>query len=178
MDGRIEGRNGFVVPSPIHRLIADAVVTMLLAGLLAGVAQAQGISSPRVGVGGGAPRSGGVFRSPTVMPGCVDFDCSPQRNLYGPRVPDVRRVPEARPGDRTPLGRYEYRQPPGYVDRNVRAPRPPSGSGEVMRDRRGAVRLPSEHFDWCNERYRSYRANDNTFQPYQGPRRPCRSPYQ
>ncbi|HEV7434516.1 MAG TPA: BA14K family protein, partial [Pseudorhizobium sp.] len=25
--------------------------------------------------------------------------------------------------------------------------------------------------------YRSYRASDNTFQPYNGPRRSCRSPY-
>ncbi|MFD2258907.1 BA14K family protein [Chelativorans composti] len=30
---------------------------------------------------------------------------------------------------------------------------------------------------WCAQRYRSYRAYDNTFQPYNGPRRPCRSPY-
>nr|WP_265518205.1 BA14K family protein [Nitratireductor luteus] len=30
---------------------------------------------------------------------------------------------------------------------------------------------------WCRDRYRSYRASDNTFQPYKGPRRICRSPY-
>lgn len=33
------------------------------------------------------------------------------------------------------------------------------------------------HVDWCYARYRSYRAYDNTFQPYHGPRRPCYSPY-
>lgn len=33
------------------------------------------------------------------------------------------------------------------------------------------------HIDWCYNRYRSYRASDNTFQPYNGPRRQCRSPY-
>lgn len=33
------------------------------------------------------------------------------------------------------------------------------------------------HIDWCYSRYRSYRASDNTFQPYNGPRRQCRSPY-
>lgn len=33
------------------------------------------------------------------------------------------------------------------------------------------------HYDWCYARYRSYRATDNTFQPYRGPRRQCRSPY-
>jgi len=33
------------------------------------------------------------------------------------------------------------------------------------------------HVRWCYEHYRSYRAYDNTYQPYNGPRRQCRSPY-
>ncbi|MGW9230783.1 BA14K family protein [Pseudorhizobium sp. NPDC055634] len=33
------------------------------------------------------------------------------------------------------------------------------------------------HVQWCYARYRSYRAYDNTFQPYNGPRRQCYSPY-
>ena len=33
------------------------------------------------------------------------------------------------------------------------------------------------HEDWCYDRYRSYRARDNTYQPYRGGRRYCRSPY-
>jgi hypothetical protein len=33
------------------------------------------------------------------------------------------------------------------------------------------------HVNWCYHRYRSYRAWDNSFQPYHGPRRQCRSPY-
>src|SRR5690606_16990240 len=33
------------------------------------------------------------------------------------------------------------------------------------------------HIEWCYNRYRSYRASDNTFQPYNGPRRQCYSPY-
>lgn len=33
------------------------------------------------------------------------------------------------------------------------------------------------HVQWCYDRYRSYRASDNTFQPYDGPRRQCYSPY-
>jgi hypothetical protein len=35
----------------------------------------------------------------------------------------------------------------------------------------------SAHVQWCYDRYRSYRAYDNTFQPYNGPRRQCYSPY-
>ena len=33
------------------------------------------------------------------------------------------------------------------------------------------------HVRWCYDHYRSYRAWDNTFQPYHGPRRQCRSPF-
>ena len=33
------------------------------------------------------------------------------------------------------------------------------------------------HVRWCYNRYRSYRAWDNTFQPYGGPRQQCYSPY-
>lgn len=33
------------------------------------------------------------------------------------------------------------------------------------------------HVEWCASQYRSYRASDNTFQPYNGPRRACVSPY-
>lgn len=35
----------------------------------------------------------------------------------------------------------------------------------------------SSHVNWCANRYRSYRAYDNTYQPYNGPRRQCNSPY-
>ncbi len=33
------------------------------------------------------------------------------------------------------------------------------------------------HVDWCYDRYRSYRARDNSYQPYSGGRRQCNSPY-
>lgn len=38
-------------------------------------------------------------------------------------------------------------------------------------------RLSQAHVNWCYNQYRSYRASDNTFQPYNGPRRACSSPY-
>ena len=40
-----------------------------------------------------------------------------------------------------------------------------------------APRLSSAHVQWCYNRYRSYRSSDNTFQPYNGPRKQCYSPY-
>lgn len=39
------------------------------------------------------------------------------------------------------------------------------------------VRYGGSHVEWCYNRYRSYRAYDNTYQPYGGPRRQCYSPY-
>jgi len=41
----------------------------------------------------------------------------------------------------------------------------------------GPVRITREHLRWCESQYRSYRASDNTFQPYNGPRQQCVSPY-
>lgn len=40
-----------------------------------------------------------------------------------------------------------------------------------------AAGLPPEHYRWCDNRYRSYDYETNTFQPYNGPRRRCNSPY-
>lgn len=37
--------------------------------------------------------------------------------------------------------------------------------------------LTREHLAWCESQYRSYRASDNSFQPYNGPRQQCVSPY-
>jgi opacity protein-like surface antigen len=34
-----------------------------------------------------------------------------------------------------------------------------------------------QHVRWCHNKYRSYDQRTNTFQPYHGPRRECRSPY-
>ncbi len=42
---------------------------------------------------------------------------------------------------------------------------------------RSVYRASGSHTSWCYNRYRSYRAYDNTFQPYNGPRQQCYSPY-
>ncbi|KSV89742.1 BA14K family protein [Sinorhizobium sp. GL28] len=43
--------------------------------------------------------------------------------------------------------------------------------------RRADAGVNPRHVDWCYARYRSYRAWDNSFQPYGGPRQQCYSPY-
>ncbi len=35
----------------------------------------------------------------------------------------------------------------------------------------------TRHQQWCSGQYRSYRASDNSYQPYNGARRSCTSPY-
>lgn len=37
--------------------------------------------------------------------------------------------------------------------------------------------VSQSHVNWCFARYRSYDAYSNTFQPYNGPRQTCYSPY-
>jgi BA14K-like protein len=44
-------------------------------------------------------------------------------------------------------------------------------------DGRRIGRRDSAHVEWCLDRYRSYRVSSNTFQPYNGGRRVCYSPY-
>lgn len=48
-------------------------------------------------------------------------------------------------------------------------------SGAIANQPRAAY--GSSHVQWCYDRYRSYRAYDNSFQPYNGPRQQCYSPY-
>ena len=79
-------------------------------------------------------------------------------------------------------GNYYYRGHRGYRHR-----RPgyrqyngfwfPAGAFIVGAIIGNAVTGGSAHVRWCHNRYRSYRAYDNTFQPYNGPRRQCHSPY-
>jgi hypothetical protein len=40
-----------------------------------------------------------------------------------------------------------------------------------------ATNVSARHQQWCATRYRSYDPYSNTFQPYNGPRRTCVSPY-
>ena len=74
---------------------------------------------------------------------------------------------------------YNYRRP-GYRQYNgVWFPLAAFATGAIIG---GAISQPNvryggSHVEWCANRYRSYRAYDNTFQPNYGPRRQCNSPY-
>jgi hypothetical protein len=50
-------------------------------------------------------------------------------------------------------------------------------SGAIINNENNRVYEGNSHVQWCYDRYRSYRASDNTFRPYNGPRQQCHSPY-
>ncbi|TPM37097.1 BA14K family protein [Mesorhizobium sp. B2-3-4] len=50
-------------------------------------------------------------------------------------------------------------------------------TGAIVNSGNNRVYEGNSHVQWCYDRYKSYRASDNTFQPYNGPRQECRSPY-
>ncbi len=80
----------------------------------------------------------------------------------------------------TGVGHYYSYHPdhvPGYPHELTGYPIPifrMSDSDPVVRAFRGA---PSAHVDWCRSRYRSYDMRSDTYQPYEGPRRFCMSPF-
>ena len=75
---------------------------------------------------------------------------------------------------------YRYQRPGYRYHRGYWFPLAAFAAGAVIG---GAVAAPrasaggNRHTSWCYDRYRSYRASDNTFQPATGPRQQCYSPY-
>ncbi|MFN7023945.1 MAG: BA14K family protein [Pseudorhizobium sp.] len=49
--------------------------------------------------------------------------------------------------------------------------------GAITNQPRPAQAMSSRHVRWCSDRYRSYRASDNTYVPRAGVRAYCASPY-
>ncbi|SIQ89104.1 BA14K-like protein [Rhizobium sp. RU20A] len=83
---------------------------------------------------------------------------------------------------------------PVYLDRNnqtapaiLAARKPtPEGSAAMLADMEAQAASPqatsprvnTAHVDWCAQRYRSYRAEDNTYRSYSGTLRTCQSPFE
>jgi hypothetical protein len=47
----------------------------------------------------------------------------------------------------------------------------------ALSNQQPVVRMSAQHVRWCQNRWRSYRVSDNSYQPFNGPRRACVSPY-
>ncbi|MCO4316177.1 BA14K family protein [Phyllobacterium sp. 21LDTY02-6] len=74
---------------------------------------------------------------------------------------------------------YRYHRPGYRYYDGAWFPLAAFGTGVVIGStiNRPVYRGARSHTQWCYNRYRSYRAYDNTYQPYNGPRRQCVSPY-
>ena len=81
--------------------------------------------------------------------------------------------PVYRPHYYRPYGYRRYYRPRYYRPRYYR----PHRVYRPVRRRVVRRRFSAAHYGYCSTRYRSYRVRDNTFQPYRGRRKQCRSPY-
>lgn len=95
--------------------------------------------------------------------------------IHAPAVPWHQQPPVAGTG----AGHYYSHHPhhvPGYPRRLSGYPVPVFPAPRPLPVYHYQAVLAA-HVAWCGGRYRSYDAHTNTFQPYHGPRRVCRSPY-
>jgi hypothetical protein len=129
-------------------------------------ADVQNVQYCRYGRCGPGP---GYYRRPGYYPG------------YGPAYRPYR--PAYRAGWYGGYRGYNYYRP-GYRHYDgYWYPLAAFGAGAVIggaiaaQPRYVAPPVGSGHVAWCQQRYRSYRAYDNSFQPYNGPRQQCISPY-
>jgi hypothetical protein len=93
--------------------------------------------------------------------------------VVGPRD-GCRTVVHCTPGDFS--NRPAHRR---YYDNYFDVPVPRYSGQRPLRGNpalSGTAALGSAHLRWCSDRYRSYRASDDTYQPLSGPRRRCISP--
>lgn len=67
----------------------------------------------------------------------------------------------------------------GQLDMTTTAAIPAEAAADPEAERRDAEAqmLISAHLDWCSSHFRSYRPDDNSYQPYSGGRQACESPY-
>jgi len=73
--------------------------------------------------------------------------------------------------------RYRGMRPDISIGPGATVGGPRVGVRQQFRLRQRMVIDANKHLRWCQERYLSYRLADDTFQPFEGARRPCNSPY-
>ena len=146
---------------------------VLIAAILTGTAwpaPAQvAVEAPAVGGPLSPPYGQGFNRGVVVGPrdGCRNFNCRsgeyqnrPVHRRYYDRYFDVPKPEYSRPrvsgGNRALGGTHRT---------------------DTLPITGADVQVVGRHRDWCAGRYRSYRAADNSFQSYNGPRPECVSPF-
>lgn len=129
-----------------------------------------------------------TFATASAAPGTAAPMYTPKAPVASGDVDQVqyRRIPRNRVERRG--GRVFYNGQRGYVERRPGYRRYngfwfPAAAfiagaivGGALNDQ-PRMRSGSAHMRWCENRWRSYRAYDNTYQPSYGSRRECISPY-
>ncbi|MBX3597263.1 MAG: BA14K family protein [Rhizobiaceae bacterium] len=111
---------------------------------------------------------------------CIGPRCTSPGSLPRPYIPGIT--------PRYPTGQDLYRRTPVPPPVKLRKPemdfRVPRMDGKPLtrsilpnNPSFKATGLSQKHIQWCAQQYRSYREGDNSFQPFSGQRRQCRSPY-
>lgn len=156
------GRTGRINASRARR-IAAAICTLVLTAVAGAIPAAADnyVVIPSPVINGTTPPYGPGFDTGVVIR----------------RQDGCRTVVNCAPGD--------YRNRPAhrrYYDNYFNVPTP-RYSGQRRIRGNSAIAGPAglegaaNHVDWCAAHYRSYRASDDTFQPFAGPRKPCLSPF-
>ncbi|MFK4823800.1 BA14K family protein [Paenochrobactrum sp. BZR 588] len=106
----------------------------------------------------------------------------PQNNAHRPRPPQHSHKP-SRPGYWNGHNGYQHSRP-GYRRHSDGWWYPIAAFalgaaivGATTPKQPARPTMSQAHINWCANKYRSYRAYDNSFQPYNGPRKLCYSPY-
>ena len=153
-----------------NRIIALAAAVFMT--VPAGMAYAaQGVSTPRFNADAEAA-VGGVdqalvvaqLRRDTWRERRVERRAERRADRRGHQLRGHRGYPHRRSGYRRHADGWWYPQAAFFMGRTV----------ERAHDQRN---YSARHHNWCGNRYRSYRRSDGTFQPYNGSRRRCNSPY-
>ncbi len=115
--------------------------------------------------------SNGIADVWTARPEVVDVEAQ-----------DFERVAAVAPSGEQGISATQAAGPDTEVDRDARSVDDvTTASVQLAEETPGEIepasQLSDAHLAWCSSRYRSYRASDNSYRPYNGGRRACLSPF-
>lgn len=90
-------------------------------------------------------------------------------------TPPAQAAPPVAEAPRTATA--DVQQPSGSAADSGQAPDPGATAALPPGAPQAQAALPAAHVEWCANRYRSYRPQDNSYRAYSGEIRPCVSPY-
>ena len=118
----------------------------------------------------GKPEQGKLFNTASVWQSePVRVSAAPQATEAGEPKPGQAMAAEAPAADEEAMGIDETVT--GAIASDAEPDREAAGPDPQRKE------MAARHIDWCYDRYRSYRPEDNSYQPFNGRRRACVSPF-